>query len=102
MTLINTDYGDYDDEDVESMLNYCCRIRGNPLELVDRTINEFSWFIDSATWGSIQYPKTLKQIGEVSEIHKYYSKWEDDSDSSSLVKWCRMFVHYCIEEYCND
>ena len=101
--IIKTDYGEYDDCNSESMLNYCCKIRGNPLELIDRTIYEFNWFIDATQYN----PILRKDISEYSKrellwIYNSYKLWTDDTEDSCLVKWCRMFLDYCTEVYCNN
>lgn len=100
---IETDYGSYDDNDVGSMLNYCCRIRGNPLDLIHRTLIEFGWFVDTALWGGY-YASTAKPSEERDEAYRIYHSYRGriNNSESPVIQWARLFVEYCTEEYCND
>lgn len=101
--IIKTDYGEYDDDDLDSMLNYCCRIRGNPEDLMDRTIMEFGGFVELAIWGGTigELSESREVRDEAFRIYHTYRGWVRD-DEPAVVFWGRMFVDYCTKEYCYD
>lgn len=49
--------------DVETMLNECCKMRGNPTMLIHRTMHEFDWFYQNLVFDK---PKIIK--GELFEV----------------------------------
>lgn len=101
--MIETDYGMYDDDDMASMLEYCCHIRGNPEESIHKTITEFGWFVDLALWGGYigSVAKSKEERDEAFKIYHTYKGWVK-KDEPAAIFWSRMFVDYCTKEYCND
>jgi hypothetical protein len=92
---------------IEDLLNECCRMRGNPLELIHRTIHEFGWFTDEL----IFHKETLiKEITEweprIPTEHKIFALIRDfiypDNCLQGLVN---IFYEYCktiYEEFGDD
>lgn len=91
--IIKTDYGEYDDEDANSIFSYCCTLRCNPPELIHRTIYEFNWFVESLIWGENDSDDDTREIYDT--YRKYYPQ-------DNVLGYARLFVDYCTRVYCTN
>lgn len=119
MTFVKTEvYDGYDDCDIASMLNYCCRLRGNPLCLVKKTVYEFNWFVEIISDFNYDYEyrranamcdvmhqftkEKAQALIEKKLIAERYAVVFDKADESELlIYFGRAFVDYCEKEYMN-
>jgi hypothetical protein len=81
-------------DSVEKMLMECCRLRGNPPELINRTIHEFDWFLGCLIWKpSNIIDNKLFPIRDDELIKKIYN-WEYDG-YNTLYRAVSLFYEYC-------
>ena len=82
------------------MLYECCRLRGNPKELIHRTIHELNWFCQNLIFDNDKiindkyFP--LKDEGIIQKIKNF--RYEEDF----IYELVSLFYEYCKLIYKND
>ncbi len=77
---------------IERLLYKCCQLRGNPPELIHRTIHEFDFFITASIWG------LDAETEMVSDIYKFVHNRRKPKNPKKILlfrakcfyDWCRM------------
>jgi hypothetical protein len=78
------------------LLKECCRMRGNPQELIHRTITEFADFQACVIWG-----ENYKE--EEQEIYKFGKENLFHYDrNNTLEAWIELFHKWCYKIYITD
>ena len=78
-------------------LKECCRLRGNPQELIHRTIAEFADFQRCVIWGEGEMDDeawAIHQFGINNNFHY--------NGDNTLESWIELFHEWCYKIYVAD
>ena len=78
-------------------LKKCCRLRGNPQELIHRTITEFAEFQSCVIWGSIPEDKESMEIYKFGIDNDFHY-----TGDTTLETWIELFYKWCYKIYVTD
>jgi len=95
------DYGEIDENDINSLLMYCAFLR-NVYCLPHRTLNEFRWFVSACLFNEDNHWNEIEEIYGSGLREKYTKRFDEIYEPckpDSLILYARLFRDYCYEIY---
>lgn len=87
-------------DNVEIILMKCCRLRGNPLELIHRTLHEFNWFYQNLIFDREQIISNEVMTIEDKELAQHIKDFSYSDDiEKRLLEVARLFHSFCKNIY---
>lgn len=87
---MSTLYGEYNPDDIESMISYCMSLRGTCV--LPSIMLELGWFTEAVYYGS--HMVRDEKAKEICEEYGHDIDWYNP-----IISLIRMFVKYCEKEY---